>query len=286
MWFFLFYDFIWWEIILIFLSIVYIIFHSSHSIMTQLNKFREFKHFKQSERIRIKRRHSVEQKKIDIQTRRTDISLNNVFVKLSAKDKLTLQNIFKSVQAKLVVHEYDEARIEIIRGLVIDRHNEWLNVLLAQLYEMEGDFSKAEILYRDIILQFEPTKAEIFIYLGNNLVHQNNKKLAYEIYKKWLEKEPKNIQLLLTLAELWYELHEYDEALYYSKRLSDVQPKSIRAFEILWLSHLQVGSDQKAYETFLTLRKIDPYNEIVHVWLSKIESKLWVHPSVKTFNER
>ncbi len=254
--------------------------------MAQLNKFREFKHFKQSERIRIKRRHSVEQKKIDIQTRRTDISLNNVFVKLSAKDKLTLQNIFKSVQAKLVVHEYDEARIEIIRGLVIDRHNEWLNVLLAQLYEMEGDFSKAEILYRDIILQFEPIKAEIFIYLWNNLVHQNNKKLAYEIYKKWLEKEPKNIQLLLTLAELWYELHEYDEALYYSKRLSDVQPKSIRAFEILWLSHLQVGSDQKAYETFLTLRKIDPYNEIVHVWLSKIESKLWVHPSVKTFNER
>lgn len=286
MWFFLFYDFIWWEIILIFLGILYIIFHSSHSVMAQLNKFREFKHFKQSERIRIKRRHSVEQKKIDIQTRRTDISLNNVFVKLSAKDKLTLQNIFKSVQAKLVVHEYDEARIEIIRGLVIDRHNEWLNVLLAQLYEMEGDFSKAEILYRDIILQFEPIKAEIFIYLWNNLVHQNNKKLAYEIYKKWLEKEPKNIQLLLTLAELWYELHEYDEALYYSKRLSDVQPKSIRAFEILWLSHLQVGSDQKAYETFLTLRKIDPYNEIVHVWLSKIESKLWVHPSVKTFNER
>jgi hypothetical protein len=41
---------------------------------------------------------------------------------------------------------------------MIDRHNEDLNVLLAQLYEMEQDYEKAEILFRDIILHHDPKK--------------------------------------------------------------------------------------------------------------------------------
>ncbi len=242
--------------------------------------------FRQRERMRIRRKHTLEQKKIDSQTRRADVSLNGVKKKISAKDKLALQNIFKSVQAKLVVREYEEARSQIIEWLMIDRHNEELNILLAQLYEMEQDFDKAEILFRDIILHHDPKKADAYIYLGNNLIHQGKQNLAYDIFKKWLEKEPRNPQLLETLAELGYELHEYEEALLYSRRLTEVQPKHARGYELLGLSHLQVGSDQKAYDIFLTLRKIDPYNEVVHVWLPKIEGKLGVHPDTKRLSDR
>jgi tetratricopeptide (TPR) repeat protein len=242
--------------------------------------------FRQKERTRIRRRHTIEQKKIDSQTRREEVSLNGVKKKLSAKDKLALQNIYKSVQAKLVVREYEEARSQIIEGLMIDRHNQDLNILLAQLYEMEEDYEKAEILFRDIILHHDPKKADAYIYLGNNLIHQGKQTLAYDIFKKGLEKEPRSIQLLETLAQLGYELHEYEEALIYSRRLTEAQPKHIRGYELLGLSHLQVGSDQKAYDVFLTLRKIDPYNEVVHVWLPKVEEKLGVHPDAKRLSDR
>jgi tetratricopeptide (TPR) repeat protein len=242
--------------------------------------------FRQKERTRIRRRHTIEQKKIDSQTRREEVSLNGVKKKLSAKDKLALQGIYKSVQAKLVVREYEEARSQIIEGLMIDRHNQDLNVLLAQLYEMEEDYEKAEILFRDIILHHDPKKADAYIYLGNNLIHQGKHTLAYDIFKKGLEKEPRSIQLLETLGELGYELHEYEEALLYSRRLTEAQPKHIRGYELLGLSHLQVGSDQKAYDVFLTLRKIDPYNEVVHVWLPKVEEKLGVHPDAKRLSDR
>ena len=89
-----------------------------------------------------------------------------------------------------------------------------------------------------------------------------------------------------TLGELGYELHEYEEALLYSRRLTEAQPKHIRAHEILGLSHLQVGSDQKAYDTFLALRKLDPYNEVVLVWLPKVEEKLGIHPDTKRLSDR
>ncbi len=284
--FILFYNLLWLELFLIFSGVAYIFFHTGHGLWSKVGSWREFKMFKEKERTRIRRRHTIEQKKVDYQTRRDDVSLNGMKKKISAKDKLALQSIFKSVQAKLVVREYEEARAEIITGLMIDRHNEDLNILLAQLYEMEQDYEKAEILFRDIILHHDPKRADAYVYLGNNLIHQGKDMLAYDIFKKGLEKEPRNVQLLETLAELAYELHEYEESLIYSRQLTETQPKSIRGFEILGLSHLQVGSDQKAYDTFLTLRKLEPYNEVVHVWLPKVEEKLGVHPDSKRLSSR
>jgi Tfp pilus assembly protein PilF len=189
--------------------------------------------FQKKERTKILRKHTIEQKKVDSQTRRVDTSINGLRKKLSAKDKISLQNIFKNVQGKLVVREYEEARSQIIEGLMIDRQNQDLNILLAQLYEKENDYEKAEILFRDLILHHDPKKADLYIYLGNNLISQNKQSLAYDVFKKGLEKEPKNPQLLETMAELGYELHEYEESLIYARRLVETQPKHNRAHELL-----------------------------------------------------
>jgi tetratricopeptide (TPR) repeat protein len=59
-----------------------------------------------------------------------------------------------------------------------------LNILLAQLYEKEQDFEKAEILFRDLLLHHDPAKSDVYVYLGNNLIHQNKNNLAYDIFKK------------------------------------------------------------------------------------------------------
>ena len=284
--FILVYELIWGEVVLIILGICYIIFHTGHGLWSKIGSFREFKIFQKKQRSKILRRHTIEQKKIDDQTRRVDTSLNGVKKRISAKDKLALETIYKNVQGKLVVREYEEARAQIITGLMIDRHNTELNILLAQLYEKENDNEKAEIIFRDLILHHDPKKADLYIYLGNNLVSQKKNTLAYDVFKKWLGKEPKNAQLLETLAELGYELHEYEESLLYARRLTEVQPKHIRAHELLALSHLQVGSDQKAYDTLLILRKLDPYNEIVLVWLPKVEEKLGIHPDTKRLSDR
>ncbi|MCB9807385.1 hypothetical protein H6768_05970 [Candidatus Peribacteria bacterium] len=218
---------------MIFLGIVYIVFHTGHGLWSKIGNWREFQMFRQKERSRIRRRHTMEQKKVDSQTRRDDVSLNGMKKKLSAKDKLALQAIYKSVQAKLVVREYEEARSEIIKGLMIDRNNEDLNILLAQLYEKEQDYEKAEILFRDIILHHDSKKADAYIYLGNNLIHQGKDLLAFDVFKKGLEKDTRNAQLLETLAELAYDLHEYEEALIYSRRLTETQSKNIRGYELL-----------------------------------------------------
>lgn len=284
--FLLVYELLWVEIILLGFGMFYIFFHFGHGLWSKLGSIREFNLFYKKQRSKILRKHTLEQKKVDTQTRRADVSLNSTKKKLTAREKLSLENTLKSVQGKLAVQDYTGARSHIIEGLMIDRHNQELNILLAQLYEKEFDFEKAEILFRDLILHHDPKKADLYVYLGNNLIFQKKQTLAYDIFKKWLEKEPRSIELLQTLAELGYELHEYEESLLYARHLTEAQPKHIRAHEILALSNLQVGSDQKAYDTFLSLRKLDPYNQVVLAWLPKVEEKLGLHPDAKRFADR
>jgi len=284
--FILIYQLLWVEVLLFIAGIGYIVFHTFHGVWAKYTNIQASALFRRKERTKSLRRHTMEQKKVEVQTRRADVSLNIPKKKLKAGEKQALEALTKNIKAKLVVQEYEEARAAIIEGLIIDRHNMELNILLAQLYEKENDFEKAEILFRDLLLHHDPEKAGIYIYLGNNLIHQNKQNLAYDIFKKWLEKEPRNVELLQTLSELGYEQHEYEESLLYSRKLSEVQPKNIQAFEVLGLSYLQVGSDQKAYDAFLALRKLDPYNQVVLSWLPKVEERLGVHPDSKIFENQ
>lgn len=113
--FILFYNFIWGELFLILMGVVYIFFHTGHGLWSKIGSWKDFQMFRQKERTRIRRRHTLEQKKVDSQTRRDDVSLNGMKKKISAKDKLALQAIYKSVQGKLVAREYEEARAGIIK---------------------------------------------------------------------------------------------------------------------------------------------------------------------------
>lgn len=277
---------LWVEVLLFLTWIGYIIFHTFHGAWSKYDRIKASQLFQKKERTKSLRRHTIEQKKVEVQTRRADVSLNIPKKKLKASEKQHLDTIFKKIKAKLAVQEYEEARLGIIEWLIIDRHNMELNILLAQLYEKEQDYEKAEILFRDLLLHHDPARADVYVYLWNNLIHQNKNNLAYDIFKKGLEKESRNVELLQILAELWYDQHEYEESLLYSRKLSEVQPKNIQAFEILGLSYLQVGSDQKAYDSFLALRKLDPYNQTVLSWLPKVEDRLGLHSDSKRMEDQ
>ena len=71
-----------------------------------------------------------------------------------------------------------------------------------------------------------------------------------------------------TLAELGYELHEYEESLLRTRRLTEVQKRDIRARSFRSIAFAGWIRSKKR-DTLLILRKLDPYNEIVLVWLPK-----------------
>ncbi len=70
--------------------------------------------FQKRERTKSLRRHTIEQKKVEVQTRRADVSLNIPKKKLKASEKQALDALIKKIKAKLAVQEYEEARSAII----------------------------------------------------------------------------------------------------------------------------------------------------------------------------
>lgn len=159
------YQTLWFEIILLVMGVFYMVFHVGHGFWSKFLNFKSLRVFYKKERSKILRKHTIEQKKVDTQVRRDDVSLNSTKKRLTAREKLALENVLKAIQGKLAVQDYVEARANIIQGLMVDRHNQELNVLLAQLYEKEEDYEKAEILFRDMILHHDPKKADLYIYL-------------------------------------------------------------------------------------------------------------------------
>lgn len=185
------------------------------------------------------------------------------------------------MHAKNAVKEFEQARAAIIEGLTVDKHNKQLNILLAQYYERKHDYTKAEIIYKDLILYHDPQDPDLYIYLADNLMRQSKPKLAYELYKKALSRDEGNIDVLFALSDLAYEILDYESSMRYAQDIIKRQSKNIPALEILSQAYMQLEQYQKAYDTFLKIRRLDPYNTTVQKWVERLEDKLGIHPDVK-----
>ena len=157
--------------------------------------------------------------------------------------------------------------------------------MLAGYYERLSDFSKAEIIYKDLIVYYEPEDASLYVYLGDNLMNQSKPKLAYEVYKQAQAREGDNIDVLFALADLAYETLDYESSMKYASTIVEKQGKNIPALEILAQAHMQLEQYQKAYDVFLRIRKLDPYNATVQKWIERLEEKLGIHPDVKRLSD-
>ena len=71
----------------------------------------------------------------------------------------------------------------------------------------------------------------------------------------------------------------------YAQEITKKQARNIPALEILGQSFMQLEQHQKAYDTFLKIRKLDPYNATVQKWVERLEDKLGIHPDVKRLNQ-
>lgn len=169
---------------------------------------------------------------------------------------------------------------EVINGEEIDR--EITNLLLkGERYQLEGKFSEAEEIYREI-LKRDPQNsiayhhlgimalqggqndlAGIFLKAASDLDPENvrflidlgtayfsNQKLleATRIYKKALELEPENFEALFNLGTVYLEREMFDEAIRYFDKAVVLMPYDPRAFIKLSYSLVQLGRYEEAEE--------------------------------------
>lgn len=183
------------------------------------------------------------------------------------RDKLV--EITNNVRTLIARGHIIDARTLIIEWLSISKNHRDLNIILAELYERDHAFEKAEFIYKDLA-HFYPDDAELIMHLANTLAMQHKYRVSYELYKKVLSLAWETEEILYTLTHLASELWETDDTYEYARIYTKQYPKNP---EILWLlSQSQIATDRRkdAIETLIKLKNLTPYSQEIVDLIGKL----------------
>lgn len=270
-----------YEIGFLILNLVYIVFHTGHSIVTYYVRLREWMHPSRpvvteqanDEEISIEPG-TVETvnntQKIEPTTKNHEPEAESG---LSTDEKQQLGELIKLIRTKISRGEFHEARIRIIEGLAIDKFSKDLNLLLASLYEKEKDYKKAEMIYKDLII-LNDTDPELYLKFGFALSIQGKYEVAYEVYKKLLTIDEGNLETIEMLANLGLELEHHRESNEYAKLFLRKFPRHVDMLQLVAINCIHLGDRREAIDHLQKIRTIEPYNAKVNEMIKKLELEL------------
>lgn len=188
---------------------------------------------------------------------------------LSPEKKERVLEIINNAKTLIARGHIDEARALIVNGLSLEKTNRELNLLMAELYEREHSFEKAEFVLKELA-EADPNDVEVLTHLATVVAMQRKFEVSYEIYKKILFLAWETEETLYTLTHIASELNLTEDMYTYSKSYLKQYPKNP---EILWLySQAQItkGERRWAIETLIKLKNLTPYNQEIVDLISKL----------------
>lgn len=133
--------------------------------------------------------------------------------------------------------DFKEAEKYLIQALALDPSSIEAHKRLGLLYLKQEQFSKAENIYRKLIVTVTDDPV-FFSNLGMALYSQKKLDEAKDFYKKAIELDAKRAGRFFSLGQIHYELEEFDEALKNFKRAIAMDSKNLDY--LLTLAHFYV----------------------------------------------
>jgi len=264
------------EIILLLLASCYSIYYVFDRISANYDRIKMF--FTGSKRQRATRKKSWETKKKEERTQWTKAKqetyeVNKKIKKLSSEDKSRLEQISKRVHLNKARWYTEKARTLIIEWLTLDKHNKKLNLELADIYETEQEFSKAEYIYKDL-LEKSPEDTEILTSLAQSLEMQDKDKDAIHMYKKAHNLKKSDTDILGKLSTLTFGIADYTDAMEYTKLYLKQVPRDAEKIAMVWYCLEKDWNIEKAIEQYETVLQIQPYNSEIQTRVTKLQTMI------------
>lgn len=162
-----------------------------------------------------------------------------------------------------------EARSLIIQWLAIDKNHRELNLILAELYEWDRQFEKAEFIYKDLAAAY-PTDGEILEKLANVLIIEKRYDIASEIYKRIVELSWETEGSIYILAHLASELGNTEEKYEYTRKYQKQWPNNPDILTLLAQAEISLEKRTDAIETLKRLKNLTPYNHEIMETIQKL----------------
>ncbi len=192
---------------------------------------------------------------------------------LTSEEKQTIGELITVVRLHIARGELHDARARVVEGLSIDKFNKELNILLASLYEIDRDYKKAELVYKDLIILHD-SDTEIYLKLGFVLAIQSKFEIAFEIYKKLHALDENNYEAVEMLANIAHKLERYEDSTLYAKIFLRQYPHNTDILYLLAVNYINTSQPGEALETLRKLRTIEPYNTTIAGLIEKVSASL------------
>ena len=194
---------------------------------------------------------------------------------LAVPDKLDTSHVEKlvslvsSIRTLIARGMITEARTLIVEGLSIEKNHRDLNLLLGSIYEQEGQFEKAEYIYKDLA-EIDPDDVEILEKLANVLIIEKKNVVAYEIYKKIHTFTGNTETTLYMLTHISNTLHDDAAIVKYAKQYMLQWPKNPEIVTLLAQAQINLGKRKDAIESYKHLKNLTPYSSEISETLQKL----------------
>lgn len=152
-----------------------------------------------------------------------------------------------------------EARAAIIQGLALKKNHRELNMILAELYENDKEFDKAELIYKDLA-EIHTEDTEVLKHLANILIIKKRYPVAHALYKKILALGSDDENSLYMLSYISAELADFSDVYQYSKQYIKQWPNNKEILSLLSESQIVLGKRKEAISTLIKLKNLSPYD--------------------------
>ncbi len=180
-----------------------------------------------------------------------------------------LVGLVSSIRTLIARGMTSEARALIVEWLSLSKDHRDLNLLLAQIYEWDGQYEKAEYIYKDIA-DLHSNDIEILEKLANVLIVEKKYQIASEIYKKIHASTGNTETTLYMLTHISNTLGDNESTLHYAKQYVLQWPKNPEIIALLATVQVILGLRRDAIETYKTLKNLTPYSHETTETLQKL----------------
>ena len=128
------------------------------------------------------------------------------------------------------------------------------------LYESVRDNDAALDEYTKV-LQFDPTREEVAVKVGTELLRRRENKHAIQILEQVTAKSPKNYGLQIMLSVAYRAEHRWEEAIKAARAAQKADPKKIAPYQSIMEVSLDNGNAKEALKTLQSAanQKVDEY---------------------------
>lgn len=186
----------------------------------------------------------------------------------SAVEMQQVRSLVRSAEKALAQEKVEDAERFLIQALTIHPHAHDVRAELAKLYLTTGRESKAEAMYRELLLN----RDDVSFHSNLGLAYYRQEKYvdACYAYQEALNRDPKNPERSAALGRACIAAHRFEEAAPLLEKACAFLSRDTELLHLLAECYLQLSMKEKAEEAYRRINKLEPYDEDVKAKLQSI----------------